>query len=43
MFFLALLAFFILEEAILRPYGFSELEVLALLGCLICFILIMYF
>ena len=41
--FLALLAFFILEETVLRPYGFSHLEVLSLLGCLICFILIMYF
>ena len=39
----ALIAFFILEEMVLRPYGFSLLEVLALLGCLICFILIMYF
>ena len=41
--FLALRAFFILEETVLRPYGFSHLEVLSLLGCLICFILIMYF
>ena len=41
--FLALLAFFLLEETVLRPYGFSYLEVLSLLGCLICFILIMYF
>ena len=43
MLFLALLAFFLLEEIVLRPYGFSYLEVLSLLGCLICFILIMYF